>query len=265
MDKHLDQTRLFVIIAILALFTCVNPTLGQSDRDLRVENQRLKIQSKQLERELNAAKAKIEKLTKRVESLEKALKEAHKTAKKPKEQPKIVEVVTIDESVASASPRALFNAVKTSYEKALGNLDQGQSGDKNHKLYLKTVQRWVSTANREYRSKIIWHVQVLGSSPTRKGIAFELQAVDPKSKTKLGDPFFALLSKVLAKRYDQLIQRSGTQETIELRGTIHMNVTFVRSSSTAGPFDKTKLAGPYAQFDFDVEATSLQPPLKVGK
>lgn len=259
MFKHLDHPRLFVLITVLTLFALAGPSLGQSDRDLRVENQRLNAQVKQLGRELNAAQSRIEKLEKQVKDLEKALKSARNAPKKPKQQPKVDEKVSIDESVATASPRALSNAIKADYEKALAGIDQGQPGDRTHKNYLKAVQRWTIAANREYREKIQWHVRILGVRPTQKGFAVELQAVDPKTNTKLGNPFFALLSKGLAKRYDQIIRRSGV-EVVELKGTLHPNVTFDRTRPTAGQFNNTKFIGPYAQFEFAVDATSLQPP-----
>lgn len=264
MYKHQNQPRLFVFIAVMALFMCVNPSLGQSDRELREENQRLKAQVKQIQEELSAVQSRVNKLEKQVKNLEKSLKTASKPTKKTNKQPQVEEKASIDESVASASPRALFNALKTGYEQAVANLDQGQQGDKNRKIYLKAVQRWVTTANRDYRARINWHVRVLGATPTKRGFAVELQAVDPKTNINLGDPFFALLSKGLAKRYDNVIQRSGV-EVVELKGTLHPNVGFDRNKSKAGPFEKTKFLGPFAQFNFEVVATSLQPPTKVGE
>ncbi len=260
MFKHSDQPRLLAIITILTLFTFAGTSLGQSDRDLREENQRLNAQVKQLQSELNAAQSRIDKLEKKVNDLKKSLEAARKRQQKPEQQPK-VEEVSIDESVVTASPRALFNAIKADYEKALAGVDQGQPGDRTHKNYLKAVQRWVSITNREFREQIQWRVRVLGVSPAKKGFAFELQAVDPKTNTKLGDPFFALLNKGLARRYDQLVLRSEATEVVELQGTLRLNVKFVGTSSATGPFNKTKLAGPFAQFDFVVEATSLQPPI----
>lgn len=265
MFRHLDHPRFMALIAVLALFLLSGPLLAQSDHELRIENQSLKAQVKQQQRELNAAKARIEKLEKQVEDLEKALKSARKTVKKPKQQqPRVVEEVSIDESVATASPRALFNALKNSYKQTIADLDQGQPGETNRKIYTRAVQRWTIAANRQFRSKIVWHVRVLGANPTPKGFAVELQAVDPKTSTKLGDPFFALLSKGLAKRYEQASRRSEA-EVFELKGTLHPNVTLDRRRSSAGQFNKTKFIGPFAQFDFAVDATSLQPPSEEDK
>lgn len=263
MLKHLDQPRLLVIIAVLSLFTYVNPSQGQSDRDLRAENQRLKTQVKQQKKELDASKAQIAKLSNQVKDLEKALRLAQKAPRKPT-QPRVDEKVSIDESVAAASPRALFNALKSSYDQAVDGLEQGVPGDTSYKIYSKAVQRWAIAVNREYRAKITWHVRVLGTSPTPKGFAFELQAVDPKTNTKLGDSFFALLSKSLAKRYEQVIRRSGA-EVVELKGTLVPNVTFDRTQSTPGPFNNKKFIGPYAHFEFAVDASSLQAPSEEDK
>ena len=259
MFKHLYQPRLLAIMAILALFTHTGTSLGQSDRDLRAENQRLKTQVKQQQKELDASKAQIAKLNNQVKDLEKALKAAQIAPKMPSQQPRVDEKISIDESVPTASPRALFNALKSSYDEAVTGLDLGEPGETSYKIYSKAVQRWAIVANREYRAKISWHVRVLGANPTKKGFAVELQAVDPKTNTKLGDPFFALLRKGLAKRYEQVARRSGA-EVVELKGTLHPNVTFDRTRSTAGPFDKAKFIGPFAQFSFEVDATSLQLP-----
>ncbi len=66
MRTHSCHPRLLACLAAMAVLAPVSPAVAQSDRDLRDENQRLTTAVKQLTRELEAAKGRIQDLQRQV-------------------------------------------------------------------------------------------------------------------------------------------------------------------------------------------------------
>ena len=94
----------------------------------------------------------------------------------------------------------------------------------------------------------------MGRSPEVK-----VQAVDPKTKTELGDPFVITLQRSVARRFQQLQQRD-LADVLVLKGTLHPQVVFNRQRIDVGPFDNPRFIGPYAEMRLTVDASSLLPP-----
>ncbi len=258
MFKHFGRPRLLTCLAAAALLAPTGNAAAQSDRDLRDENQRLKTEARQLTRELDAAKARIEKLERQVESLRMSLAAARRSG--PTDPaPLEPDPVTIDESVPTASPRALLNALQQSYTQTLGSLERGAEGDADRTAYMKAVGRWAAAASREYRTKIVWHVQVLSANPTRRGLDVKVQAVDPKTNTKLGDPFVVALQRSAARRYE-LRQQRAASDVLVLSGTLRPQIVQNPQRAVVGAFDNPRFIGPYAELRLTVDATTLLPP-----
>ena len=258
MFKHFGRATLLACLAAAALLAPTGNAAAQSDRDLRDENQALKTEVRQLTRELDAAKAKIKKLERQVESLRMSLATARRSG--PTEPaPLEPDPVTIDESIPTASPRALLSALQKSYAQALGSLERGGEGDADRTAYMRAVDRWAAAATREYRSKIVWHVQVLSANPTRRGLDVKVQAVDPKTHTELGDSFVVALQRTAARRYEQLQQRSGS-DVLVLSGTLRTQIVQNPRRAVVGAFDNPRFIGPYAELRLTVDASSLLPP-----
>lgn len=258
MFKHFGRPTLLACLAATALLAATGTAAAQSDRDLRDENQRLKTEARQLTRELDAAKARIEELERQVESLRTSLAAARRSGRTepaPLEQ----DPVSIDESIPTASPRALLSALQKSYEQTLGSLERGAEGDADRAAYMRAVDRWAAAANREYRAKIVWHVQVLSANPTRRGLDVKVQAVDPKTNTKLGDPVVVALQRAAARHYELLQQRSGS-DVLVLTGTLRPQIVQNRHRAVVGAFDNPRFIGPYAELQVTVDGTTLLPP-----
>jgi len=244
----------------MAVLAPVSSAIAQSDRELRDENQRLTTEVKQLTRELEAAKGRIQNLQRQVESLRTAMASVRRSSPPRSPTPLKEEALTIDESVPNASPRALLNALKASYDKTFADQDQGEHGSSERTIYLKAVDRWAAAANRDFLTKVAWHVRVLDAQTTRAGrLELKVQAVDPKTKTELGDPFVIALQRGVARRFGQLQQRHEA-DVLVLKGTLHPNVVVNRQRQDVGPFDNPRFVGPYAEFRLTVDAASLLPP-----
>lgn len=259
MRTHRCHPRLLACLAAMAVLASVSSTVAQSDRDLRDENQRLTTEVKQLTRELEAAKGRIQDLKRQVETLRTALAAARRSSPPRSPAPLKEEALTIDESVPNASPRALLMALKASYDTTLADQDQGEQGSSERTLYLKAVDRWVASANRDFRTKVAWHVRVLDAQMTRRGPEVKVQAVDPKTKTELGDPFVIALQRSVARRFEQLQQRD-LADVLVLKGTLQPRVVFNRQRRDVGAFDKPRFIGPYAELRLTVDTSSLLPP-----
>ncbi|MEE9131134.1 MAG: hypothetical protein V3T84_14030 [Phycisphaerales bacterium] len=263
MRTYLCHPRLLACLAAMAVLAPVSSAVAQSDRDLRDENQRLTTEVKQLTRELDAAKGQIQSLQRQVESLRTALATLRRSSQPRSPAPLEEEALTIDESVPNASPRALLTALKASYDKTFADQDQGEPGTRERTIYLNTVDRWAASANRDFRTKITWHVRVLTVQTMRRGPEVKVQAVDPKTKTELGDPFVITLQRSVARRFEQLQQRD-LADVLVLKGTLHPQVVFDPQRDVVGPFDNPRFIGPYAELSLTVDASSLLPPTDDG-
>ena len=262
MRIHSCHPRLLACLAAMALLAPVSPAMAQSDRDLRDENQRLTTEVKQLTRELEAAKGQIQDLQRQVESLRTAMAALRRSSPPRSPAPLKEEALSIDESVPNASPRALLTALKASYDKTFADQDQGEPGTGERTGYLRLVDRWAASANRDYRTKVAWHVRVLHAQTMRGGLEVKVQAVDPKTKTELGDPFVIALRRSVARRFAQLQERD-LADVLVLKGTLHPQVVFNPQHKEALPYD-TRFIGPYAEFRLTVDVSSLLPPTDEG-
>jgi hypothetical protein len=243
---------------VIGLFD--TPAAAQSDRALRAENETLRTQVKDLQAELEAAMAKIQQLQARIAQLEGQLDtSAAGAASKPADipPPKPIEV-SIDESVPHASPRALLSALKKSYEDELGGLEMGTPDSRQHTAYMRALDSWIAKANRQFRTQIQWHVDLLEARQLRRGFAVQTAAVDPVTHARLGDPFWTVVPRALARRLDQLMQRSHGPYV--MRGVLTPEVRVNLARAQVGMFDHPPLIGPYAEFVFIVDASSITAP-----
>ncbi|MHC5004817.1 MAG: LapA family protein, partial [Planctomycetota bacterium] len=138
--------RVHVVLAtVLAVAIAGSAATAQSQSDLRRENQRLQSQVSDLERELEAARERIAELDALVQQLREAV-EAARRGEQPRVPPPPLEepTVTIDESVPTASPRTLMNALVGRYQHTMGPMPMGEYGDKERTQYLKAVRNWVA-------------------------------------------------------------------------------------------------------------------------
>lgn len=249
-----------LVFAVLAPGLPAQRAFAQSESDLRRQNQELTTKVKDLEAELDAARKQADALQKRITALESQLAAKSPVTGHAPIPPLEEEPVSIDESHANASPRALLNAVVESYRKAVTDLPMGQKGDRERAAYMRVIERWKGATEREYRMPIDWHVRVQPASmldSKRERIATFI-AVDPVTGTRLGDEFDVALSRSMAKRLEELDNRNELG-TLVMKGTVITQVRINLDRESRGSFDSPRFVGPFAEFEFTVEPSSIVP------
>ena len=245
-----SHARFGLVIAALLLGggVAARPAAAQqSPNDLRRENQSLRTQVRDLERELQAAKDRIAELNRLLQATR---------SRGPATAPAVGKV-TIDESVPHASPRALFRAIVDSYRQELHDRDLASDDHLQRRaIYLRAINRWANRVNREMRAPIEWHVRLVEDEPVRSPYVRRMVAIDPKTHVELGNSFGVLLPRGLARRIDEQVQRG---DVLVLKGALSPRVRLNQERADRGVFDKPRFIGPFAEFGFTVDVTSLLP------
>ena len=269
MTSTLRRFRFPALIALLILVVPASPALAQSDSALRRENDTLRARVGELEAELEAAEARMREMEQNIKRLEAQIERMQRAGANGDGPGELEpEKVTIDESKPDASPRALLKALKESYVEELGDLEMGNSGDRDREVYVRAVQRWAAAANRQHRGPITWHIRVVDAEPpTARGVVLTLQAVDPETDTVLGEDFPALVSNRSLLRRLESLDSSGAlfNEKLELKGVLTPDVQANPNRESEGTFNNPQFIGPFAEFRFGVEAQSLRPASEVKK
>ncbi len=235
---------------------------AQSESDLRRANEALRNELRDAQLRLDAANKRIRELEAQVAQLREALAAGGGAPAPLPDLPP--EEVSIDESVPNASPRALFNALVASYAGATKDLELGtdRPDDKQRIAYARAVDSWVKAANRQFKDKITWHVRIDETmrDPNTGQHLVRLVAVDPKTDVVLGEPFVVRIDRPTAMRL-QRMERYADLSVLILSGVMEPQARYNPDRQAPGPFEKD-LIGPFAEFGFSVEVTSLVPPEK---
>lgn len=242
-------------LALLATTIVVAPANAQSDADLRRQNQELTTKVKDLEAELDAARKQADTLQKRIAALEAQLLARPAGGGGKVIPPLEPEKLSIDETKPGSSPRNLFNMAVESYKQAVANMPMGTPGDREHVAYMRTIERWEPMCERELRMPIEWTVRLIEGRRDRVAV---LQAVDPVTDARLGDPFEVQLSKTMATRIDDLAG-GGDPGVLVLKGTSIANISINPGRAMPGSFDNPRFVGPYAEFELSVDPSSITP------
>lgn len=241
---------------------------AQSDSELRRQNEQLASQVQELANQLQQSRDENEKLRQRIEQLEKQIAASRRSGggRSPTPAPE-PEKVTIDETVPSASPRALFKAIQDSYVEVSKDVDMGRPGDGVRRAYLKRLDGWKAAVDRQFRGPITWHARVVDArsenvDPDRpRERIVTLVAVDPQTDVRLGEPFDVQLSKTLTDRLANYEHRSpdGDIGVLVLRGTLAPSIRINEDRAERGSFDNPPFIGPFAEFLYEVDVKSLMP------
>jgi hypothetical protein len=264
-----QQMSLLWLVGFCSLCLIGGSVDAQSDSDLRRQNEQLASQVQDLMAEREANEREIETLKARIAQLEQQLATARRSGNRqppPQTQPE-PEKVTIDESIPTASPRALLKAVQSSYTDATQDLDMGRPGDGKRRAFMKKLDSWKAASDRQFRGPINWHVRVVDARPqdVNNDRAPErivtLVAVDPETDVKLGEPFDVQLSRTLTERLATYEARdpNGDIGVLVLRGTITPSIRINEQRAERGSFDNPPFIGPYAEFLYSVDVKSLMP------
>ena len=253
------KTSRSLALGVLALLAVAGAASAQSDADLRRENQKLRTQVNDLNRELEAARNRIEQLELEVEKLRQLLN----AAPQPSGGPPAEEKVTIDETIPHASPRALVKALQDGYLEAMLDVDPGDpstpAGSRQRAAYLRDLHRWARRMSREMKAPIEWHIRVAGRGTRLEVPGLMVEAVDPKTHVVLGDPFPVTLPRATVRQLRQREER-GQLGVLILKGVLLPQVMVNPDRNEQGLFDKPRFVGPFAEFEFFIEASSVTPP-----
>ena len=85
------------------------------------------------------------------------------------------------------------------------------------------------------------------------------EAVDPKTHVVLGDPFPVTLPRATVRQLRQREER-GQLGVLILKGVLLPQVMVNPDRNEQGLFDKPRFVGPFAEFEFFIEASSVTPP-----
>lgn len=258
------------LAAALMLALAVTGTArGQSDAELRRQNEQLASQVRELESQLQQSQSENEKLKQRIDQLERQIATIRRSGggRSTTPPPAEPERVTIDESVPSASPRALHKAIQDSYLEAMKDMETGRPGDTKRRAYMKKLEGWKASLERQLRGPIVWHVRVVDArmqnvDPDRQRERIvTFVAVDPETDVRLGEQFDVQLSKTLTDRLANYEARSkdGDIGVLVMRGTLSPHIRINQERLERGSFDNPPFIGPFAEFQFAVDVKSLMP------
>jgi len=230
-----------------------------SDADLRRQNEQLSAQIRDLQRELLQAQDRIQQLEGTISQLQRQAAAPRRSSTAGSPAPSLDdEIVSVDESVPNASPRALFKALVASYEATMAGLPIGKPGERDRRAYLRKLENWRAGVIREFRSPIVWHVRVIDArlGPDRQRIVTFL-AVDPETDARLGNSFDVVLSQTLVERLANFEAR-GDLGVLVMRGTVFPEIRIDEDRESRGTFDNPPFIGPFAEFLFRIEVASLK-------
>lgn len=246
--------------ALLLSLVCCGHSLAQSPAELRAENERLRMENERLTTALTEAGARLAELQAQVAELQArvaALDSAPAMPARPAPlPPPAPEPVSIDESKANASPRALQFAVRASCLDAMKEKSAGEATSSERRQYFEALSRWKESESRRSVHAVDWVVSIVGDPRMSRSTAvFILQAVDPVHGTKLGDPFPAVTE------FDQLrrlwAEGIDGNTRLRLRGVTRLDLAINESREKPGPFNRPLLIAPFVEFAFHVEVKSL--------
>jgi hypothetical protein len=264
MTPHL-RPRLVLALALLAAGLAAAPARAQAQGDLRRENQSLRAQLDELQKELAAARKEIADLRAENDRLRAQLAERGPGAGPTTLPPLEPGPVSIDETNMRASPRALFNHVVLSYQKEMRGLPTGdEPSHPDRGNYLRALDQWVRRTKRELHGPVEWRVRVLDDlAILGEGFQLKLEAIDPETGTVLGDPFLTMVSKALATRMDRMGTPIVKGGVFVVKGTAVPRIEVNPTRESAGPFDNPRFIGPFAEYSITVVAEALIDPARM--
>ncbi|MCZ6836433.1 MAG: hypothetical protein O7G85_11720 [Planctomycetota bacterium] len=242
------------IALVLMIFVGLTSVASaQSDSQLQRENERLQGQVNDLTRQIDAAKQQVSDLQEEVRQLREAMMKAGQTPPITDATPQ----VSVDETVPNASPRALFMALQSEYQETMADLEMGEPGDRQRIAYLRAVERFVKSSTRKYRSRIEWHVKFFERPQERNPEVLKIRAIDPQTGVQLGEPFEIRINRQHQRMLEAIEKRIKPDEAVILRGVLTPALRLNKDATESGPFNRPKLVGPFAEFNFKVEPQSF--------
>lgn len=254
------MNRLQLALSSVLILIVAVPAAGQSNNDLRRENERLRTEVRELQSELNAARARIAELER---DLERAAA-APSRAPRPGLGDEVDDAVTMGDPADGPEhhPGLLLLRLQEEYAEAMGDHAPGAHDSRERDRYHRALSRWYFEVNRR-RHHVIWPVRVLQHQPaTRAGKTFRLQVVqhdDPE--VVYGDPFEVVMSRSTAHRFMRMQERDPDDRPriYVLRANLSPTLLFNEDRYEPGPFDNPRFVGLFTEFDFALDIRAFLP------
>lgn len=243
-----------------------------STTDLRRENDQLRERVAQLQAQVAERNKRIKELEDRIKELEKGGAPAAPSTQTPAAPTKAPDAPAqpADSGISGptaqppedpfASPESMFAVLVNEYNEAVGALPR--ESDADTKRYLREVSKWAKASERKHRGNIDWLIQVQKVIEEAGRTTIEYRVLDAAS----GMPYGTSPSQIaLTGRLAKQITDQPTQKTWKLQGTVSAKPIVNPDRAEPTLFNVPKLIGPYAEFGFDVSATTLTAVLAPGR
>ncbi|MCB9845551.1 MAG: hypothetical protein H6811_06165 [Phycisphaeraceae bacterium] len=155
-----------------------------------------------------------------------------------------------------ASPESMFHELRKRFEADLAGYPDEQSAPGIGRFKM-AVQAWCRRMNRELAQRATWLVEPKDYTELdARRTEVTMRIVDEATGLPIGDPFRAVLSKIIADR----MQRSADEAPM-WRATVNVQAApiYRPEHADAGTFDSLLLIGPYAEFAIETDFREISP------
>lgn len=253
--NHVPKSRrlLLALCLLLAAPTAWAPSASAQNRetDLARENDRLRGQVSDLEAALDAA-------MKKIATLEKQVADLRKSPNGSSIQPAASVVDTPE-----ASPAGMIDRIRSAITEARASGEILPTADerdpKAQSRHLRSLQKWIASANRTFKQRISWPVLVGSMEQTGPTSArVQLTPWNPETDASCGDPFTVMVSpRILENVRRSRIRATGNRPIFLLAGVFEPRISYNSERLEVGPFDNPRFIAPTVEMRWGVEFKSL--------
>lgn len=259
MSTH-SRTHTPILTTLLILFlgsmTGGPSALAQNrESDLARENEQFRAQISDLEATLEAAMKRIQELEAEI----KTMKSSGVSSSSPSTVP------TAAPPSPAASPGGVIADIQASHAEAVASgaippppETRDEAATTRHQ---RSVQKWVATANRNFRRKVKW--PVIMSDVQRLNVTSARMMVtiwDVSEDRTTGKPFPITIPVRVLDRLQRLeARKTAAARTLELEGVFLPDIRFNPQRQEVGPFDNPRFIAPEVEMNWGFEFKSIGP------
>lgn len=239
-----------LLLAALCLFTPAAE--AQSDDNELTRLRRVVAEQRE---ELAQKDQRIRDLEARVEALRAELAEARRAAPRDDDAPDTAETGAASRG-PSDSPAGLLAALRDRYRIDLADIDaDAELDDRARAARDARIRRWCLQMNRDLRSQISWSVRFGPVSEAGRGVhQAPMTVINPEDGRAIGEPVTIDIPRRFLMR---LRDRTDRYDHWKLEGVLRPEPRLNAERVTTGVFSTTPLVGPFVDFDFSIEWSSL--------
>ncbi|MCC5785404.1 MAG: hypothetical protein JJU33_01735 [Phycisphaerales bacterium] len=239
------------VLLLAACFLFTPAAAAQSDDELT----RLRRIVAEQREELAQKDQRIRDLEARVEALRAELAEARRAAPRDDDAPDAAQTGA-EARGPSDSPAGLLAALRDRYRIDLTDIDPDAELDDRARAALDArIRRWCLQMNRDLRTQISWSVRFGPVKEAGRGVyQASMTVIDPEDGRSIGEPVTIDIPRRFLSR---LRDRTDRYDHWKLDGVLRPEPRLNAERVTTGVFSTTPLVGPFVDFDFSIEWSSL--------